>query len=84
MRSRRVAKALGVVLVACAVYYLISLFQVWNVGRSEQMRPVDAIVVLGAAQYDGQPSPQLLARLDHAAQLWSQNVASPINHGRVL
>ena len=76
MRSRRVAKAFGVVVLACALYYLISLFQVWNVGRSEQMRPVDAIVVLGAAQYDGQPSPQLLARLDHAAQLWSENVAS--------
>ncbi|NQV97528.1 MAG: YdcF family protein [Acidimicrobiaceae bacterium] len=76
MRSRRVAKAFGVVVLACALYYLISLFQVWNVGRSDQLRPVDAIIVLGAAQYDGQPSPQLLARLDHAAQLWSENVAS--------
>ena len=50
MRRRRVGKAFGVVVVACVLYYLISLFQVWNVGRSEQMRPVDAIVVLGAAQ----------------------------------
>jgi uncharacterized SAM-binding protein YcdF (DUF218 family) len=34
--------------------------------RSDQTRPVDAIVVLGAAQYDGNPSPVLRARLDQA------------------
>jgi uncharacterized SAM-binding protein YcdF (DUF218 family) len=45
------------------------------VGRSDQARPVDAIVVMGAAQYDGRPSPQLAARLDHAADLWSAGLA---------
>ena len=34
--------------------------------------PVDAIVVMGAAQYDGEPSPQLAARLDHVVELWPQ------------
>jgi hypothetical protein len=38
-------------------------------------RPVDAMVVLGAAQYDGRPSPQLAARLDHAVELWQQGLA---------
>ncbi len=35
----------------------------------------DAIVVLGAAQYDGKPSPVLRARLDHALGLWNQRLA---------
>ena len=56
-------------------YYLVSLYQVWSTGRSDQARPVDAIVVMGAAQYDGDPSPQLAARLDHVAELWPQGLA---------
>ena len=36
-------------------------------GARDQARPVDAIVVMGAAQYDGRPSPQLAARLDHVS-----------------
>jgi uncharacterized SAM-binding protein YcdF (DUF218 family) len=39
---------------------------------------VDAIVVLGAAQYDGRPSPVLRARLDHAVSLYRRNLAPVI------
>ena len=46
-----------------------------SVGVSDQRRPVDAIVVMGAAQYDGRPSPQLAARLDHVVELWDQGLA---------
>ncbi len=56
-------------------YYAISLFQVWHVGNSDQARPVDAIIVMGAAQYDGRPSPQLQSRLDHVVELWDQGLA---------
>jgi uncharacterized SAM-binding protein YcdF (DUF218 family) len=56
-------------------YLLVSLLQVWSTGRSDQARPVDAIVVMGAAQYDGRPSPQLAARLDHVVELWPQGLA---------
>jgi len=56
-------------------YYVVSLLQVWSTGKSDQGRPVDAIVVLGAAQYDGEPSPQLAARLDHVAELWPRELA---------
>src|SRR5919107_5123426 len=35
----------------------------------------DAIVVLGAAQYEGRPSPVLRARLDHAVSLWNRGLA---------
>lgn len=58
-----------------AVYFCVSLFQVWNTGRANQAREADAIVVLGAAQYDGRPSPQLQARLDEVVRLWPQGFA---------
>jgi uncharacterized SAM-binding protein YcdF (DUF218 family) len=68
-------RAALLLLAAVTGYYLISLYQVWSTGRNDQARPVDAIVVMGAAQYDGTPSPQLAARLDHVAELWPQGVA---------
>ena len=52
------------------VYLGFTLFQVWNTGRSYVTRPADVIVVLGAAQYDGRPSPQLAARLDEVIRIW--------------
>jgi uncharacterized SAM-binding protein YcdF (DUF218 family) len=58
-----------------ALYYFVTLIQVWRVGDSDQARPVDAIVVMGAAQYDGRPSPQLQARLDHVVELWDRGLA---------
>jgi len=68
-----------VVLLAVAVtmfaYFAFTLLQVWSAGRSDHERPVDAIVVMGAAQYDGRPSPQLKARLDHVVELWREGLA---------
>jgi uncharacterized SAM-binding protein YcdF (DUF218 family) len=79
VRRRRWPRLLGLGLVAflllSAGYYAVTLYQVHSTGRSDQARPVDAIVVMGAAQYDGRPSPQLAARLDHAADLWNAGVA---------
>jgi vancomycin permeability regulator SanA len=71
---RIVALALGIVALG-ATYYAFSFWQVWATGRDDQARAVDAIVVMGAAQYDGRPSPQLAARLDHVVELWSQGLA---------
>ncbi|HXR27148.1 MAG TPA: YdcF family protein [Candidatus Baltobacteraceae bacterium] len=46
-------------------------FRIWQQGQvDEGDRPADAIVVLGAAQYDGVPSPVFRARLDHALALF--------------
>lgn len=45
------------------------------VGRRDTARPADAIVVLGAAQYEGRPSPVLRARLDHVLTLWRRGLA---------
>lgn len=58
-----------------ACYYLATLWIVHSTGQTDQARPVDAIVVLGAAQYDGRPSPQLAARLDHVVELWEAGYA---------
>ncbi len=45
-------------------------FRIWDVGNHDGRRPVDAIVVMGAAQYNGRPSAVLAARLDHAIELY--------------
>lgn len=68
--------ALAVLVVV--VYLLVTLGQVWHSSRLNQARPVQAIVVLGAAQYNGRPSPDLKARLDHALTLWSQHLTSTV------
>jgi len=49
--------------------------RVWYVARQDNVTPVDAIVVLGASQYDGTPTSVFAARLDHAAGLWKDGVA---------
>ena len=49
--------------------------RIWQQGATDERRPADAIVVLGAAQYDGRPSPVFEARLEHAVALWKQGIA---------
>lgn len=73
--ARRVVQAVIVVLLVGVAYYAVSFWQVRSTGRTDQARSVDAIVVMGAAQYDGRPSPQLAARLDHAVELWNDGLA---------
>jgi uncharacterized SAM-binding protein YcdF (DUF218 family) len=50
-------------------------FRIWQVGQQDGRQHVDAIVVLGAAQYNGRPSPVLAARLDHAIELYKDGLA---------
>jgi uncharacterized SAM-binding protein YcdF (DUF218 family) len=65
-------------LLAAASIYTIALVMVLLVSQQDQRRPADAIVVLGAAQYNGRPSPVLRARLDHALQLYREGLAPRI------
>ena len=58
-----------------AVCWIVSLLSVMYWEHHDQMRPASAIVVLGAAQYVGHPSPVLRARLDHAVALFQEHVA---------
>lgn len=55
--------------------WLVSLLTVVIWGARDAARPADAIVVLGAAQYVGRPSPVLRSRLDHAVDLWKRGLA---------
>ena len=75
---RRAFGCVAVFLSLIVAYFAISLFQVWSTGQSHHHGQVDAIVVMGAAQYDGRPSPQLQARLDHVVELWNEGVAPTI------
>ena len=71
----RFARVVGLLLSISLVYGCVNVAQGWWVGRSDQARAVEAIVVLGVAQYDGRPSPQLQARLDHALALWQEDLS---------
>ena len=56
--------------------WLVSAAAVLVWSSRDEARPAQAIVVLGAAQYAGKPSPVLRARLDHALDLWNRHLAS--------
>jgi len=68
---RLVLGGLGLLLMV----WVVSLGSVLVWERHDQSRPAGAIVVLGAAQYVGRPSPVLRARLDHAVALWRRGLA---------
>jgi uncharacterized SAM-binding protein YcdF (DUF218 family) len=55
--------------------WLVSLIGVLYWEQRDTARPAAAIVVLGAAQYVGRPSPVLRARIDHAIDLWRHRMA---------
>jgi len=75
---KRVVIGLLVLFGLLLAFYAAALYDVWSTSRHDEARPVDAIVVLGAAQYDGRPSPQLAARLDHALDLYQRGLAPRI------
>jgi uncharacterized SAM-binding protein YcdF (DUF218 family) len=58
-----------------AGYQLALLTGLWWQGTRDERRPVEAILVLGAAQWNGAPSPVLQARLDHAIRLYQDGYA---------
>ena len=65
-----VATVVGTVIVAGYTAY-----RIWDQGARDDRQPADAIVVLGAAQYDGRPSPVFRARLEHAVDLYHDGLA---------
>lgn len=81
VRSRRAtwvrSALLTIVLVLALIPLLIAGAVIWQ-ARADEARPVDAIVVLGAAQYNGRPSNVLSARLDHALDLYERGFAPRI------
>jgi uncharacterized SAM-binding protein YcdF (DUF218 family) len=74
----RLRRVIGLPVLVAAIIYTVALIMVLVVSQQDQRRAVDAIVVLGAAQYNGRPSPVLRARLDHALQLYYEGLAPRI------
>jgi uncharacterized SAM-binding protein YcdF (DUF218 family) len=62
---------LGGALAWCRWVYV----QIESYAGQDQAAPADAIGVLGAAEYDGRPSPVYRARLDHALELYHRGIA---------
>jgi uncharacterized SAM-binding protein YcdF (DUF218 family) len=72
----RVTRVTAGLLLSAALLWLLSVAVVIIAGAWPTIRQADAIVVLGAAQYNGRPSPVLQARLDHALDLYDRGLAT--------
>jgi uncharacterized SAM-binding protein YcdF (DUF218 family) len=72
---RLLRRALGLLLLVALIVYTVGLVLVLVTSQRDEREPADAIVVLGAAQYNGRPSPVLRARLDHALSLYREGVS---------
>lgn len=77
-RWARALLVLAALVVLGLGYVGVSLLQVWQTGRSYSVPPGRVVVVLGAAQYDGRPSPQLAARLDEVLRIWDTGVVDQV------
>jgi uncharacterized SAM-binding protein YcdF (DUF218 family) len=60
------------------VYVLVIYILIRRAAARDDAQPADIIVVLGAAQYNGRPSPVFRSRLDHTASLFRKNYANRI------
>src|SRR2546421_1630307 len=72
---RRRLAAAGIVVLLLAFGWAAVVVAVALAGAHDQATTADAIAVLGAAQYNGRPSPVFRARLDHAAALYQRGLA---------
>jgi uncharacterized SAM-binding protein YcdF (DUF218 family) len=72
---RRVLIVVAAIAAILVVYVGVTFLQVWHASHEDDQRPAQAIIVLGAAQFDGRPSAVLTARLDHVADLYHRGLA---------
>jgi uncharacterized SAM-binding protein YcdF (DUF218 family) len=68
-------RLLALVLVVATGWFGWLYYQIHRVAAEDEAKPSDAIAVFGAAQYSGRPSPVLHARLDHAVDLFHEQIA---------
>ena len=67
-----------VVLILVLWYPSWLAFRIWSQSRDDEVHAADVIVVMGAAQYNGKPSPVLKARLDQAAYLYEEDLSDTV------
>jgi uncharacterized SAM-binding protein YcdF (DUF218 family) len=77
-RGRRGRRIAAVLVALPAIYLAVTFVQVWRAAHRDGARRAQAILVLGAAQYNGVPSPTLKVRLDHVIELWDQHLADTV------
>lgn len=68
-------RLLVLAIVAVVTFLAVTAVQIVRTASLEEIHPADAIVVFGAAEYSGRPSPVLRARLDHALEVFHRGVA---------
>ena len=81
VRRHPVLSALGAGVLAASALIAVTALAVWRAAHEDdasRVGRVDVIIVLGAAQYDGRPSPVFVGRLEHAALLYRQGRADRI------
>lgn len=79
VRQRRASRTplwlLGLLFAALIIYFVITSLAILRAASLQELHHADAIVVFGAAEYSGRPSPVLRARLDHAYELYQMKLA---------
>jgi uncharacterized SAM-binding protein YcdF (DUF218 family) len=71
-------RILSLLVAIIVIYFAVTMVQVWLTGRHYDAHPAGAIMVMGAAEYNGTPSPDLMARLNEAVALFQKGKASLI------
>jgi uncharacterized SAM-binding protein YcdF (DUF218 family) len=74
-RHRWLLRFEALALAALAAFLTLTSIRIVHEGRMQELHAADAIVVFGAAEYAGHPSPVLRARLDHAYELFQRGLA---------
>jgi len=73
-RSHVVLWLLGLVVAGAFIFLVVTSFRIVSEASRQEIRSADAIVVFGAAEYAGRPSPVFRARLDHAFELFERRI----------
>jgi uncharacterized SAM-binding protein YcdF (DUF218 family) len=76
--GRWLLRLVALLVAALVVFLAVTGIRIAREGSAQELHPADAIVVFGAAEYSGHPSPVLRARLDHALELFHQGLAPVI------
>jgi uncharacterized SAM-binding protein YcdF (DUF218 family) len=76
--GRWLLRLVALLVAALVVFLAVTGVRIAREGSAQELHPADAIVVFGAAEYSGHPSPVLRARLDHALELFHQGLAPVI------
>jgi uncharacterized SAM-binding protein YcdF (DUF218 family) len=74
-RRKLAALVLTLVVAGAVAFYVYTCMRIAHQAHEDERSPADAIVVFGAAEYSGRPSPVLRARLDHGLDLFRQDMA---------